>query len=219
MCPYLSKPGGCPKGDSCTYAHTEEERDKFRNLVRPPSKPLGKPRSGDQFPKNGSLGRGASGIVGGSNRTSRFSGDLGPPLSLDGATPLSSLSSLGSGMHSGNNSLQDSNSPELQYQSHLHSGGLHSGGLHSGGMFVHVCVCVTSTLRRCVCACVYVSHLHSGGVFVCVCVCMCHTCVCACVCICHIYTQEVCLCMCVYVSHLHSGGVFVCVCVYVTVCA
>ena len=214
MCPYLSKPGGCPKGDSCTYAHTEEERDKFRNLVRPPSKPLGKPRSGDQFPKNGSLGRGASGIVGGSNRTSRFSGDLGPPLSLDGATPLSSLSSLGSGMHSGNNSLQDSNSPELQYQSHLHSGGLHSGGLHSGGlhsggMFVHVCVCVTSTLRRYVCACVCMCHIYTQEV--CLCVCVTSTlrrCVCACVCMCHIYTQEVCLwCVCNCVCMRYVGGI------------
>lgn len=47
MCPHLSKPGGCPKGERCTYAHTEEERDRFRNMVKP-SKPA-KPRSGDQF--------------------------------------------------------------------------------------------------------------------------------------------------------------------------
>ena len=28
MCPSLGKSGGCPKGDKCTYAHSEEERDR-----------------------------------------------------------------------------------------------------------------------------------------------------------------------------------------------
>lgn len=72
MCPYLSKPGGCPKGERCTYAHSEEERDRFRNLVKP-GKPA-KPRTGDQFSRAG---------VGG-----RRSGDHGPIKALtDSHTP------------------------------------------------------------------------------------------------------------------------------------
>ena len=62
MCPYLPKPGGCPKGERCTYAHSEEERDRFRNLAKP-VKPT-KPRSGEQYSR---------GSVGG-----RRSGDHGP---------------------------------------------------------------------------------------------------------------------------------------------
>lgn len=62
MCPYLSKQGGCPKGERCTYAHTEEERDRFRNMVKPAK--LTKPRSGDQFSR--------------SNVGGRRSGDHGP---------------------------------------------------------------------------------------------------------------------------------------------
>ncbi len=123
MCPYLSKPGGCPKGDSCTYAHTEEERDKFRNLVRPTTKPLSKPRSGEQYPKNGPLSRTGCGS---GSRNSRYSGELGPPLSLDANTPLSSLGSLG-GVHS---SSGDSGSPEVSYNALF----------HSGGMYVSICV-------------------------------------------------------------------------------
>lgn len=29
MCPYLLKPGGCPRGTFCPYAHTEEEKKKY----------------------------------------------------------------------------------------------------------------------------------------------------------------------------------------------
>ena len=62
MCPYLVKPGGCPKGERCTYAHSEEERERFRNMVKP-AKPA-KPRSGEQFSRS----------TGGRSR----SGDHGP---------------------------------------------------------------------------------------------------------------------------------------------
>ena len=87
MCPYLSKPGGCPKGDRCTYAHTEEERDRFRNLAKPINKPS-KPRSGEQFSR-GSVGLG------------RRSGDHGPiKAHTDTHTPaLNSLEMLPDGQH------------------------------------------------------------------------------------------------------------------------
>lgn len=82
MCPHLSKPGGCPKGERCTYAHSEEEREKFRNMVKP-SKPV-KQRSGDQF--RNSAGR--------SNR----SGDLGPiKAHTDTHVTLNSFDLLSSG--------------------------------------------------------------------------------------------------------------------------
>ena len=117
MCPYLTKPGGCPKGENCTYAHSEEERDRFRNMVRPSTKPM-KPRSGDQFPKNGSLNR--SGTSG--TRNSRFSGEIGITANVDGTTPLSSLSSLGGGVVQSVGS-GDSDSPDVSFQGHYHSGG------------------------------------------------------------------------------------------------
>lgn len=59
MCPYMSKPGGCPKGERCTYAHTEEERDRFRNMVKPSK--LSKPRSGEQYSRGSGVGGGRSG--------------------------------------------------------------------------------------------------------------------------------------------------------------
>ena len=129
MCPYLDKPGGCPKGDSCTYAHTEEERDKFRSMVKPANKNPGKPRSGDQFIRSGSIGRLSSAGASGS-RSGRYSGDLGPVLGLEGCTPLSSLGSIGGGViHSGPNSLQESGSPEMPY--YLHTAGEQGFKIHS----------------------------------------------------------------------------------------
>lgn len=75
MCPHLTKPGGCPKGEHCTYAHTEEQRDHYRDLAKN-SKTV-KART-DPYPKV------ATGV-----RLGRYSGDHGPPK-LDGsfyATP------------------------------------------------------------------------------------------------------------------------------------
>ena len=76
MCPHLSKPGGCPKGDHCTYAHSEEQRDHYRDLAK--NSKTAKART-EPFPKV------AAGV-----RLGRYSGDHGPP-SLDGgafyATP------------------------------------------------------------------------------------------------------------------------------------
>ena len=80
MCPHLAKPGGCPKGDRCTYAHSEEERDRFRNMVKP-AKPV-KPRSGEQFSRP--LGRNGS-----------RSGDHGPTKAHTDTHP--SLSTFQSG--------------------------------------------------------------------------------------------------------------------------
>lgn len=65
MCPHLTKPGGCPKGDHCTYAHTEEQRDHYRDLAKS-TKP-GKARI-EPFPK-----------VPPGVRLGRYSGDHGPP--------------------------------------------------------------------------------------------------------------------------------------------
>ena len=116
MCPHLTKPGGCPKGDSCTYAHTEEERDKFRSMVKPTSK-AGKPRSGEQFSRSGSSGRLSSISSGaGGSRDGRYSGDHGPVSSLDVRSPLSSLNSMGGGVvHSGPHSLQEQANAEMTY--------------------------------------------------------------------------------------------------------
>lgn len=71
MCPHLSKPGGCPKGDHCTYAHTEEQRDHYRDLAK--NSKSAKART-EPFPSKVS-----SGV-----RMGRFSGDHGPPK-IDGS--------------------------------------------------------------------------------------------------------------------------------------
>ena len=70
MCPHLSKPGGCPKGDHCTYAHTEEQRDHYRDLAK--NSKSAKART-EAFPSKVSAGV----------RMGRFSGDHGPPK-IDG---------------------------------------------------------------------------------------------------------------------------------------
>ena len=70
MCPYLSKPGGCPKGDHCTYAHTEEQRDHYRDLAK--NSKTAKTRT-EPFPKV------STGV-----RMGRYSGDHGPPK-IDGS--------------------------------------------------------------------------------------------------------------------------------------
>ena len=69
MCPHLSKPGGCPKGDHCTYAHSEEQRDHYRDLAK--NSKTAKART-EPFPK-----------VPPGVRLGRYSGDHGPPK-LDG---------------------------------------------------------------------------------------------------------------------------------------
>lgn len=70
MCPHLSKPGGCPKGEHCTYAHTEEQRDHYRDLAK--NNKTAKSRS-ELFSKV------TTGV-----RLGRFSGDHGPPK-VDGS--------------------------------------------------------------------------------------------------------------------------------------
>ena len=105
MCPHLSKPDGCPKGDHCTYAHTEEERERFRNMVKPTK--MTKPRSGDQ--RITSIGRPPS-VAG--VRNGRFSGDHGLIMKSHDGTPHSSLSSLDM-MASGPSSLNDQQYSEL----------------------------------------------------------------------------------------------------------
>ncbi len=124
MCPHLVKPGGCPKGEHCTYAHSEEERERFRNLVKP-SKPS-KPRSGEHFPRSGSLSRLGSvpGGGGASRNSGRYSGDHGPvvkPGGHDIGTPHSSLGSLDlipSGPSSLHDPRQQSYSEMLHYRHH-----------------------------------------------------------------------------------------------------
>lgn len=76
MCPYLNKPGGCPKGERCTYAHSEEERDRYRNMVKPIKST--KPRSGEQYRTSAGL---------------RRSGDHGPirPHTDTHTSPLNSF--------------------------------------------------------------------------------------------------------------------------------
>lgn len=70
MCPYLSKPGGCPKGERCTYAHSEEQRDHYRDLAK--NSKTAKART-EPYSKV------ATGV-----RMGRYSGDLGP-AKLDGS--------------------------------------------------------------------------------------------------------------------------------------
>lgn len=114
MCPHFGKPEGCPKGENCTYAHSEEERDRFRNMVKPAK--ISKPRSGEQFSRGASLGRATVSGLGG--RNVGYPGDHTQVKPHDG-TPHSSLSSLEL-IQSAPNSLHDQQaySDLIRYQQH-----------------------------------------------------------------------------------------------------
>ncbi len=73
LCPALGRPEGCPRGDKCTYAHSEEERDVYRSLPKGPkptkvrTEPVKMPGGGSRGSQGGSRGH--------------HSGDFGPPIS------------------------------------------------------------------------------------------------------------------------------------------
>ncbi len=72
LCPNLSRPEGCPRGDKCTYAHTEEERELYRSLSKGTKPPKARTEPVKMCGASSRIGQGTRG---------RHSGDFGPPIS------------------------------------------------------------------------------------------------------------------------------------------
>ena len=89
MCPFLSKSLGCPKGDKCTYAHSEKERDHYRDLAKNSKVVKIRP---DPFPgKTGSSSTARGSMT--NARLSRHAADLG--VAKVDSSLYSSVSSMG----------------------------------------------------------------------------------------------------------------------------